>query len=621
MAWVRYSTRNQIYAYTQTIGIFWISYQDLLQKYQHFDRTRIFSDNWHVTQKWTSLHIPWTVDYHSTKFRLTLKEQSPVVIVLSQLDSDYFKGLEGSYNFDLQFRLETEDDDDNDYIVRSHQNYVMVRSVSTDIELNAGTYSIFIKITATPNSNEKLEELLPGFAKDRREKLTQVGMSYDLAHAKGIFVESEQEKERRVAKEKAKKLAEREKEKQRLRANALKDWEKNKMYHNRDKRAREKREKANARRRARGRSPSRDDYGGEAGSMNAARGGSLDDLPPDAGKNRSKDTMRESKNLPLRSKSFSGEPFALNTGATVVDPATEEPTQAAQDAEQDSVAAAVADVINQVNRKDEEEAAAAEADPSKTNFASEIVQSLNAMIANADAHTTAAKIERTGDVDATLPMPTVQVNGIDVVTDVKPLSAQPVLSSLDAVDDVHVLEGGRSDIPLVPEVTKANSRVDEVDAVANRPSPADQTAGISGKDHLQRSNDDDDTSSIDSFPSFKWHSGMSSYSSSSDFADPVRSRVNRVQPPLDGSQVREEIDMGDLEPWNAVCVVGLRVYSLLEGKGVVLEVVKPEEGDDEEGKGEKAGLDRDDPSKSLVEVEGVGGVEVERGEGKGEPGA
>ncbi len=115
-------------------GIFWISYEDMLKKYQHFDRTRIFNESWHVTQKWTSLHVPWMVDYHSTKFRLTLKEKTQVVIVLSQLDPTYFKGLEGSYEFELLFRIEHEEDQDNDYIVRSHANYVMRRSVSTDIE-------------------------------------------------------------------------------------------------------------------------------------------------------------------------------------------------------------------------------------------------------------------------------------------------------------------------------------------------------------------------------------------------------------------------------------------------------------------------------------------------------
>ena len=135
-------------------GIFWISYKDLLKKYQHFDRTRIFGPEWNVTQCWTSLGISWSTEYHSTKFSLTLAEKTRVVIVLAQLDNTYFGGLEGGYQFDLQFRLESDNkEDEDDYIVRSNGNYAMARSVSTDIELEAGTYSVLMKITGEAHSN------------------------------------------------------------------------------------------------------------------------------------------------------------------------------------------------------------------------------------------------------------------------------------------------------------------------------------------------------------------------------------------------------------------------------------------------------------------------------------
>jgi ABC-type microcin C transport system permease subunit YejB len=74
-------------------GAFWISYEDFLKKYQTFDRTRLFSPEWKVTQQWTKLQVPWTVGYHETKFAFTLSKPSSVVIVLSQLDTRYFKGL------------------------------------------------------------------------------------------------------------------------------------------------------------------------------------------------------------------------------------------------------------------------------------------------------------------------------------------------------------------------------------------------------------------------------------------------------------------------------------------------------------------------------------------------
>ena len=66
-------------------GVFWISYKDLLRKYQFFDRTRLFSPDWSVTQQWTSIDVPWSADYNETMFAFTLTENTPIVIVLSQV--------------------------------------------------------------------------------------------------------------------------------------------------------------------------------------------------------------------------------------------------------------------------------------------------------------------------------------------------------------------------------------------------------------------------------------------------------------------------------------------------------------------------------------------------------
>lgn len=66
-------------------GVFWISYKDLLRKYQFFDRTRLFGRDWSVTQQWTSIDVPWSADYNDTKFSFTLTNSTPIVIVLSQV--------------------------------------------------------------------------------------------------------------------------------------------------------------------------------------------------------------------------------------------------------------------------------------------------------------------------------------------------------------------------------------------------------------------------------------------------------------------------------------------------------------------------------------------------------
>ena len=68
-----------------TRQMFWMTYEDLLKKYQYFDRTRLFGPEWTITQQWTSVNVPWSADYHDTKFEITLTKKSSVVIVLSQV--------------------------------------------------------------------------------------------------------------------------------------------------------------------------------------------------------------------------------------------------------------------------------------------------------------------------------------------------------------------------------------------------------------------------------------------------------------------------------------------------------------------------------------------------------
>lgn len=178
-------------------GAFWMSYEDLLKKYQTFDRTRLFDEDWKVTQQWTTLTVPWTADYHTTKFSFTIEEATSVVLVLSQLDSRYFRGLEGQYRFQLCFRVHKAGDDD--YIVRSHGNYWMSRSVTAELnELEPGDYDVLVKITAEKMTGAlPVEDVVRNNAKDRSDKLQRIGLTFDLAHAKGQIKETDEEKKLR----------------------------------------------------------------------------------------------------------------------------------------------------------------------------------------------------------------------------------------------------------------------------------------------------------------------------------------------------------------------------------------------------------------------------------------
>ena len=189
----------------------------------------------------TTVDIPWSADYNKTKFSVTLTKRSPVVIVLSQLDDRYYRGLEGQYTFQLHFRLDK--DGEQDYIVRSHGNYSMSRSVSTDLELDPGTYSVLMKITARRYQDEDTpEDIIRKNVKLRQNKLIQTGLAYDLAHAKGEIRETEAEKQERREREIKKRNAEKKKQNAMKREDKLKDWQRGKREKAREKRHTKRRE-------------------------------------------------------------------------------------------------------------------------------------------------------------------------------------------------------------------------------------------------------------------------------------------------------------------------------------------------------------------------------------------
>ncbi|KAL7626361.1 hypothetical protein AAE478_003133 [Parahypoxylon ruwenzoriense] len=172
-------------------SVFWITYEDMLEKLPHFDRTRLFREpNWRCCQRWIGVEVPWKSQWNE-KFHIKLTKESPLVLVLQQLDDRYYKGLQGQYSFRMHFRMHEQGrPDSEDYIVRSHGNYLMGRSVSVEIPcMEPGNYSIFISVAAERDTSiRSVEEVVKHECRKRveNEKLAQVGYAYDLAHSKGV---------------------------------------------------------------------------------------------------------------------------------------------------------------------------------------------------------------------------------------------------------------------------------------------------------------------------------------------------------------------------------------------------------------------------------------------------
>ncbi|KAI1158775.1 hypothetical protein F5B18DRAFT_656298 [Nemania serpens] len=172
-------------------SVFWIRFEDMVEKYQHFDRTRLFGDpEWQCSQRWIGVEVPWKPQWNE-KFHFKLTKESPLVLVLQQLDNRYYKGLRGQYSFRLHFRIHEQGrPSSEDYIVRSHGNYLMNRSVTIEVPcMEPGDYSVFLSIVAERDTEMlSIEDIVKRECRKREEndKFAQVGYAYDLAHSKGV---------------------------------------------------------------------------------------------------------------------------------------------------------------------------------------------------------------------------------------------------------------------------------------------------------------------------------------------------------------------------------------------------------------------------------------------------
>ncbi|KAI5814597.1 hypothetical protein BZA77DRAFT_356388 [Pyronema omphalodes] len=165
-------------------GQFWMTYRDFLRKFDLLDRTRLFDDSWHVTEsRWVNYEVTWAADYAPTQFEITVVKPGSIVVVLSQLDTRFFRGLEGRFTFELAFRIHKHGE--KDYLARSQPNVGMSRSVSIEINLEPGQYTVMF--SAEPRFKEKsfkTKDVVKRYKNLDRKKFRQVAMNADLAHAR-----------------------------------------------------------------------------------------------------------------------------------------------------------------------------------------------------------------------------------------------------------------------------------------------------------------------------------------------------------------------------------------------------------------------------------------------------
>ncbi|THX70671.1 cysteine proteinase [Aureobasidium pullulans] len=178
-------------------GVFWVTLDNFLRYFDSIQRTRLFDETWTLTQQWTSVNVAaGAVTYLDTSFHITVARPGPIVIVLAQPDVSYFQGLQGRYTYCLHFRV-YDAKDPTKYLARSMHvssgNYINTRSVSVDLDLEAGSYNVLIKISPSRVPYRTAESVIETEAPYRKQKLLQIGRNFELAHAKGKLREKEQE--------------------------------------------------------------------------------------------------------------------------------------------------------------------------------------------------------------------------------------------------------------------------------------------------------------------------------------------------------------------------------------------------------------------------------------------
>ncbi|KAJ6472033.1 hypothetical protein C8R45DRAFT_1013813 [Mycena sanguinolenta] len=128
-------------------GEFVMEYSDFLDCWDQIDRTLLFDSNWITSSHWLrvsarALPSAWT--YGDVCFTITIPKPSFTIIVLSQLDSRYFKDISGRSYWTFDFLLFKRGQ--SEPVATSSQPRFYSRSVNLELDLEAGDYVVHVRL-------------------------------------------------------------------------------------------------------------------------------------------------------------------------------------------------------------------------------------------------------------------------------------------------------------------------------------------------------------------------------------------------------------------------------------------------------------------------------------------
>ncbi|KAJ3408180.1 hypothetical protein CcCBS67573_g05576 [Chytriomyces confervae] len=199
-------------------GKFWMEYKDVLRQFDYLGKGTLFDNTWSVNKSHAELQASFPAEFSSTVFDISVNQDGPAFIVLSQVDSRYFFRLEGEYKYDLTFKiLELVPGEDGtvreaDFAHPPTTTFSFL-SRSTFIEfphLSKGNYRIYPKVMAEAMHKAKsLDEVITENGQmGRHDKIEKQLKSFSMAKQISVLRTQKLKKEIQDKKDAEKKAAE-----------------------------------------------------------------------------------------------------------------------------------------------------------------------------------------------------------------------------------------------------------------------------------------------------------------------------------------------------------------------------------------------------------------------------
>ncbi|KAJ7327525.1 hypothetical protein DFH08DRAFT_884716 [Mycena albidolilacea] len=128
-------------------GQFVMEYKDFLASWSDIDRTILFDSSWVMSSQWlevTTRVLPAAWSFGDVSFTISMAKPSFTMIVLSQLDTRYFRDISGRSRWSLDFVVYKQGE--TEAIAESLHARYFSRSVNLEIPLEAGEYVVHVRI-------------------------------------------------------------------------------------------------------------------------------------------------------------------------------------------------------------------------------------------------------------------------------------------------------------------------------------------------------------------------------------------------------------------------------------------------------------------------------------------